>query len=92
MSVIRNVIRMSLVFLVTINLAFAGYHKGDKVVLVGTNNCPACVESMKELRANHIPFTKGSPSKYHAYLIPQLYVNGKYMGTGSDAVHNWIIS
>jgi glutaredoxin len=83
------------IILATISLSsFAGYHKGDKVVLVTSPNCPACETSKKELRANNIPFVIKSykDPQYKAMFVPQLYVNGKYKGTGSEAVHRWIIS
>ncbi len=80
---------LAIIFLTTSSFA---YRVGDKVVLVSSSNCPACQESKALLKSHNIPFTTASPSQYHAWLIPQLYVNGKYMGTGTDAVEAYVNS
>lgn len=70
------------------SLVFAHYNKGDKVVLLGIPGCPACATSKQDLTSHNIPFTYKLSTSFGAY--PQLYVNGKYVGTGTDAIHTWI--
>jgi glutaredoxin len=62
----------------------------DIVVLVTAPNCPACETAKQMLKQHNIKYTIGDYKKYKARLVPQLYVNGKYLGYGVDAVEKYI--
>lgn len=74
----------SLLFITTFSVN--AYHKGDTVRLLVLDGCHACQEAEATLRRHHIPFTTSKSDS----VAPQLYVNGKYVGTGSDAVEYYV--
>lgn len=65
--------------------AFA-YHSGDVVKLVVEKDCTYCVEAEAALDSHHIQYTTEEAT---SGAVPRLYVNGSYIGTGSDVVDNY---
>lgn len=67
----------------------SAYHKGDKVELAVMNGCGACEIAEYELTGNHISFTTIPPTK-ESRGVPQLFVNGRYVGMGVFVVEEYI--
>lgn len=72
-----------------ISINSLAYKRGDVVQLGTENTCIACQEAKDELNKNNIPFTEIEPTQ-DSDFIPQLYVNGKYMGSGVESVEEYI--
>lgn len=83
-----------LVLLIVLLIAFLSlncyaYRPGDRVTLGTTASCPACTEAKILLKTARIPFKEIEPTNISMF-IPQLFVNGKYLGNGVDTVEDYI--
>lgn len=58
------------------------HNRGDIVVLLVSDGCSACQEAKSILLSHHIRFS----TEQGTGIVPQLFVNGKYVGTGSNVV------
>ena len=56
-----------------------------------TQTCSACKEAETMLDEAHIKYTTVVPSN-NSHFVPQLYVDGKYLGSGTDIVKGWLDS
>lgn len=77
-----------IILLILFSFSCFAYRPGDKVVLISSKNCPACTEAKNMLKSKGIPFMEKMDNK--AWIVPQLFVNGKYRGTGTGAVWGYI--
>ena len=66
------------------------YKIGDKVELGSSKECPACQVAKELLKDSHIPYKEVKPSNKDSEYIPQLYVNGKFVGYGIDVIKEYV--
>lgn len=76
-------------FLLFSSLCLA-YKLNDKVEISTLPECPACQEAKDLLKKNNIPFKEIQPNSKYSEYVPQLFVNGKYLGSGTDIIEIYI--
>lgn len=80
--------KKALIALALIMFSFSAF-AAQKVLLLVRPGCQYCAEAKMILNKHRIPYqTKVAESG----PVPRLYIEGKYYGTGSDAVLKWVKS
>lgn len=68
------------------SLSIFAYHEGDVVKLVVRDGCTACEEAQQLLNSKHIKYSIEQGNGF----VPQLYVNNKYVGLGTEIVREYV--
>lgn len=61
----------------------------DRVVLKVITGCPNCEEAEQILSSHRIKFSVVNEDQNGSGYYPKLFVNGRYYGTGADAVQRY---
>lgn len=86
MNKIILILTLSLMMCVS-TLSYA-YKVGDSVQIATRSDCSACQQAKQTLKQYRIPFTEIPPTHVSSY-IPQLFVNGEYIGSGVSYVEEY---